>query len=338
VSRFRGNDNALVKLNMKLSRFINYFFSILLVTLCLSPFWPKGLWPLASLLQFAPLWLLGLPIVFLFLFNIFSKDMKYFVLTCLSAFILLFGLMGLKIGKYSPSPSRGEQVIKVLSVNLGEGVNYDQLRNLVGELDPDIVTLQEMNHSHDENIKRRMPPDFHTAFKNHLGIASRFPILESTFKTRRFLGEWGGVVGEAVLDTPYGFVTALSVHLESPRDGFEAVMDQKWQGLDEMKKITNRQEAESELASGMALSHEYVIVAGDFNMMEMHPLYNRYWSKLKNAFSKKGWGFGHTKFIRWHGVRIDHILVDKHFSIKKALVGPDLGGDHRPLYAEIVFD
>ena len=62
-------------------------------------------------------------------------------------------------------------------------------------------------------------------------------------------------------------------------------------------------------------------------------IFARHWSRYSDAFEEAGLGFGYTKFTRWHGIRIDHLLSDRGLSVVQCRVGPDVGSDHRPLIA-----
>ena len=66
-------------------------------------------------------------------------------------------------------------------------------------------------------------------------------------------------------------------------------------------------------------------------------IYATFFSELENTFNASGVGLGYTKYTRIHGIRIDHILTDKHFQTLAAEVGADFGGDHRPMIAKLVF-
>jgi len=72
-------------------------------------------------------------------------------------------------------------------------------------------------------------------------------------------------------------------------------------------------------------------------MRDGNPIFRHYWAKYSNAFSKVGFGFGYTHYTRWSGGRIDHVLYDFQWKASKAYVGPDLGGDHRPLVVDLEF-
>jgi endonuclease/exonuclease/phosphatase (EEP) superfamily protein YafD len=49
-----------------------------------------------------------------------------------------------------------------------------------------------------------------------------------------------------------------------------------------------------------------------------------------------GWGYGYSKFTRWHGLRIDHVLADDNWRVANSYVADDHGGDHRPVVANLV--
>jgi endonuclease/exonuclease/phosphatase (EEP) superfamily protein YafD len=124
--------------------------------------------------------------------------------------------------------------------------------------------------------------------------------------------------------------------LATPRDGIEALMDKKLGGISAMKAVTKSQETESFHASEWAKKYDGGVVVGDFNLQTKNPIFQKYWSYFKDAFSKQGNGFGYTKYTRWHGVRIDHVLTDQRWKIVRAYVGDDVGSDHRPLIVDLV--
>jgi endonuclease/exonuclease/phosphatase (EEP) superfamily protein YafD len=103
-----------------------------------------------------------------------------------------------------------------------------------------------------------------------------------------------------------------------------------------MDQTTADRRLESELASQMAAEVEGpIVIAGDFNMPVESAIYQQYWSNWENAFSSAGLGYGHTKFTRFFGARIDHVLVNREWDVLAARIGPNLGGDHRPLFVDL---
>jgi endonuclease/exonuclease/phosphatase (EEP) superfamily protein YafD len=57
------------------------------------------------------------------------------------------------------------------------------------------------------------------------------------------------------------------------------------------------------------------LVAGDFNMPAESAIFRECWANRTDAFRAAGWGFGHTKFSRWWGTRIDHILAGPPWAV-----------------------
>lgn len=82
--------------------------------------------------------------------------------------------------------------------------------------------------------------------------------------------------------------------------------------------------------------HSVDFLAGDFNMPIESHIYREFWGEPTNAFSAAGWGLGFTKHTRWHGVRIDHILVaNGEIGVVNAHVGPAFRSDHCSVVAEL---
>ncbi|MCA9407391.1 MAG: endonuclease/exonuclease/phosphatase family protein [Candidatus Omnitrophica bacterium] len=252
--------------------------------------------------------------------------------------VFLFGVMGYQLPSGKPS-LKSSYKIRVLTVNLGEGGEINKVAQHIEKIKPDIIAFQEVEHFQRAQIQGAVPEGWEVVFDEHLGVASHFKIRDFETKNRRFLGDWGGVVGRAELNAGrIGVINFFTVHLDSPREGVEALIRERFKGIVEMQKVTEDQIAESILAAKWAGSFENVIVAGDFNMLDANPIYHKYWSHFRNAFAQGGVGFGYTKHTRWHGVRIDHILTDKNWRILSAQVGPSFGGDHHPVSSEIIFN
>jgi endonuclease/exonuclease/phosphatase (EEP) superfamily protein YafD len=85
--------------------------------------------------------------------------------------------------------------------------------------------------------------------------------------------------------------------------------------------------------------HVPLILAGDFNMTADSPTYRETLSRYGNAFSRSGFGFGHTERPFKHGslfgIRIDHVLFGPDWQPCRCWVGPELGSDHLPVIADL---
>lgn len=81
-----------------------------------------------------------------------------------------------------------------------------------------------------------------------------------------------------------------------------------------------------------------MIVAGDFNSTPQGPGYQafRERSGLRDAAgSLLRSGTWPTALPRWLGIAIDHIFVSEDIVVLSYAIGPDLGGDHRPVIARL---
>jgi vancomycin resistance protein VanJ len=136
--------------------------------------------------------------------------------------------------------------------------------------------------------------------------------------------------------TVEGHISFCGLHLRTPRKGLEAVLKSWWGGLADLQKVTIERQREGD-AVGKWLNQcrGPMIVAGDLNLVADSAIYRRAFGGLSNGFASAGWGWGATKFTRFHGVRIDHILANGNWRFTRCRVGPDVGSDHRPLIADI---
>ena len=110
-----------------------------------------------------------------------------------------------------------------------------------------------------------------------------------------------------------------------------------WRGAPSVNENLRLRDHESALARAWTeRARGPLVITGDFNMPVESRIYQRHWSSFTNAFSAAGLGFGHTKETRWHGIRIDHVLVGEGWQCLDAFVAPrHLGGDHRPMVADL---
>jgi endonuclease/exonuclease/phosphatase (EEP) superfamily protein YafD len=65
-------------------------------------------------------------------------------------------------------------------------------------------------------------------------------------------------------------------------------------------------------------------------------IYRTSWGGFRNAFSRCGRGFGHTKLTNVFGIRIDHVLMSGHWACVDArVIASPYGGDHVPLIVDL---
>ncbi len=319
---------------------ISIVYLFLVVGLSLAPWWPASLWWLANCFQVLPLWILLVGAGWLLFLSLLLGDGKGCFINFMSGVMIVFFVMGFHWPVTSKTlPKDLEKFsLKVMSINIGGRSDLKSLLNYIEQTNPEVIAFQETEGPTQEFLLQNLPSmGWEVVFKEQLGLASRFPILESNYRNRRMFGDWGAVVAYFALKVHQGIVYIFNVHLETPRDGIEALMSEKIAGIAEMKRVTAVQERESFLAAQWSKEFTPLAVVGDFNMPIQNPLLQQYWGHLRDAFSQQGKGFGFTKYTRWHGVRIDHVLVDKNWAVRTIDVGPDIKGDHRPVLAVLSF-
>ncbi|MCK5341767.1 MAG: endonuclease/exonuclease/phosphatase family protein, partial [Candidatus Heimdallarchaeota archaeon] len=237
--------------------------------------------------------------------------------------------------------SRSDANIRVLSMNIGRdrevGIrfNYEKFIELIKDTKPDIIALQEAgNPSLLRMIEKAFPSDtWHGSFKEGFSIISK---MEMNDQEMDWDGRRGAIRKYQIKNRDH-VITFFNVHFMTPRPGFEALLTNGFSGIDMMKRITEVQRKEASMASRAIGSNANIIIAGDFNMSSIHPIYRKNWSSFLDAFSQKGFGFGYTKYLLFHGVRIDHVLCSSNWKIINAMVGPSLDCDHRPLIVDLKF-
>lgn len=322
--------------------FISFFYFLILCVFALAPYWPEEIWWLANVLQPLPLWPLGIPAAFFSLLALVTRDRGGIVVAVSSALILLFGVMGFQ-GPW-PRQFLGTEppryTLRVMTINLGGKVDLPALLKLIKEENPDIIAFQEASSISQSFLSHAGLPDsqWDLHLDKQLGLASRFEIVNFKSLDRRMIGRGEGFVGRYELKGPHGPIQFFNVHLETPRRAIETLLWERRDGFKEMLLLTERQEKESQAASRLAGASQAAVLAGDFNMLQSSPVFRKYWSRWADAFAKAGSGFGYTKHTRWHGARIDHVLYDPDsWMVQRVRVGPDLGGDHRPVIADLAF-
>jgi vancomycin resistance protein VanJ len=285
-------------------------------------------WWGGTLLCFAPRWPLAIPSLVLAVVGVRSWRTTFPPL--MVSGVALACWLGLVVPLGRVDPSR-QLPFRAITFNMqGSHADLSAFALWALEQRPDVMFFQE---SSGERLKQLMGPDWHwRESTGGLALASRHPILN---------------VEAADAERPNCLCASLQVetyvvrvgvvHLPTPRDGLESLVFKNRKFIDIMATERRNRVAASRAASEFLLGRMNVdVVGGDFNMPVESRIYQEFWSEATNAFSSAGWGLGHTKFTRWHGVRIDHILIaNPAVGAVHAYVGPALGSDHRPVFAEL---
>ena len=297
-------------------------------------------WP-ATLVLFAPRWLWALPLLALVPMALRRRPRLLWVLAA-TALVLVVPVLGWV--PPSPSSLTGPATppdLRVLTYNIGGGnLIPAEIVPWLDEVAPDVALFQECNAAIEPARAALVQRGWKVEVQHGSCMVSRHPIRKVEVRDTTEIWKMGGsgIIVRYEVAAPGRVIHIVNLHLETVREGLAAVMKRGWGGVSELELNIEQRDIESTLARAFALqTPDALVVAGDFNMPVESAIYRRYWSDFTNAFSSAGQGWGATKATRWHGIRIDHVLLGPGWVCVRAWVGPHLGMDHRPMIAEIAW-
>jgi endonuclease/exonuclease/phosphatase (EEP) superfamily protein YafD len=226
------------------------------------------------------------------------------------------------------------RVVRVMTCNvLGSSSDKVALGRLVLREQPDLVLLQES--ARDVEAQVFWQGRWHFAHAGEITLASRYPIM-GPIPIRLEQVRSAAIINFPVQLPDATTVNVFGVHLSTPRSALEAAVHfSRWTPQALQESMAGLWFESDNARRWMRQFPGPAIVAGDFNQPVEVAVFRRYWSDLGDAFSEAGFGLGPTKFTRWFGARIDHILHDSEWRARRSWVGPDIGSDHRPVFAEL---
>lgn len=301
-------------------------------------------WP-ATVLLFMGRWVFLLPLALLVPAALVARPASLGPLL-LGTLVALGPVMGFRTGWRGWLGEPTGTPVRVVTFNAEGGASVAPiLPELLVGWEADVVAFQECSDPliHAARAAARAARDWYEHDVNGLCLLSRFPIRDTVVMDRSMLQAMrrdAGAVGGAgyvvryTLQTPAGPIDVTNLHLETPRKGFEALM--ATDNATRLQLNTRERDIESTLASRFVRTGRAPrLVLGDFNTPVESRIFRRHWGELTDAFSRVGTGFGMTKYNGWIRVRIDHVLYGDAWQAARAVVGPDLGSDHRPLIVDL---
>lgn len=212
-----------------------------------------------------------------------------------------------------PSPAAGGFTVMGYNVK-SYSWGSDRVIATILEHDPDILCLQEGTFGGwaPPKVKAALGSEYNWAVGDLLSVASRFPIRES-----RMLVSRGQIrVMRAIVETPKGAVTILSVDLAPPQRRIDS------DAFDEFWALMEMQEGP-------------VIVVGDMNVPRGSHQLGRATRGLTDSFRSTGtprylatWP---SHFPLW---QIDHMFHREGVEVLNSWIGTSLASDHLPILAE----
>lgn len=240
--------------------------------------------------------------------------------------------------------------VRLLTYNvLGAYNDARGLTALARAEQPDVIVVQELTRSFDNDLVRRIGDAYPYRATTRLGptndgggVYSRLPIHDAQpFE----IVEDGNQFLRLRLDVGGQAVTLINVHTESPRlrtRNPPGPIPPLVRGFGSPGREAELQWLIRETAG---LDGPYIL-AGDFNLAAGSRPYRQFPDRWHDAFAERGRGFGHTFPTHdtfWRGrivigiplVRIDYILTSDGLAASQAWVPHIEGSDHLPVMADL---
>lgn len=309
---------------------------VLVVAVWLTMRFAGDRWWLGTVLLFGARWIWIVPAVVLApAALVFRRRLLWAVLA--AATIVMIPIMGLSVPvslpHHTPAP---EGKLAVLSCNVdGGNMNAEAMFKLINARQPDIIMCQEWA-SNEAVSPVLMQLGWHVRVERGLFFASRFPIISATLVPTK--EKWRDLAAIYQLQAPFGVITVINLHLETPRKGLEALRQGRRSQIQPVIDNMLRRQHESELVSHLARQVDGpLVVEGDFNLPADSAIFRDNWTWLDDAFSQAGLGYGYTKYMPLWGIRIDHLLTGPGWTVKSCKVQADIGSDHLPLFTKLEY-
>jgi endonuclease/exonuclease/phosphatase (EEP) superfamily protein YafD len=310
------------------------YTAALLVTWLLVATAGVSMWPV-TLFVYGPRWVAALPLALLGPLALLRRRRRLLVPLVLAAVVLAVPLLGFCVPWRTALRARSDgPVVRVMTCNI-DGRQSDKvaLGRLIVREKPDVVLLQESAPGTAGEVFWQ--GKWHLRHAGNITLASRYPIAEPISLDHELIR--AGTALNFPIRLPWAStVNLFAVHLPTPRYAMEEAAHLNWQSPAALVESLTTLWFESDtVRRWMVRFSGPVLVAGDFNQPVELVVFRRYWSDWRDAFSEAGLGFGATKLTRWFGTRIDHILHGPQWRSRWSWVGPDIGSDHRPLFADL---
>lgn len=306
--------------------FLVGFYVLILAGFACLPYWPSSSWMLATLISFSPLWPYALPL-FLLVPACFVTRQYGLIAALVFAVWLLIKISG-AVFFAADEVSDSSDPLVVITANMGGG-SIDALNKLIVENNADLIALQEVSEAWLAPLLNMSP--LHAVCVGDLCLLSHLNLKLVDAKSRKLLQDSGQFALQVEVELPSGALDFYVVHLKSPRTGFQALMANPVKGWRKLREVTDEMVTESWIASSWVAQGRHSLVAGDFNLPKVNPMYQQYWHGFSDAFDEGGSGVGYSKYTRLHGIQIDHILHSQGWTAAKTWIGSSLGGDHHPV-------
>jgi endonuclease/exonuclease/phosphatase (EEP) superfamily protein YafD len=240
---------------------------------------------------------------------------------CLFALLNLIPVLPFYIPESAEAQKKSH--LSVMTVNL-ESIcnhNFDRAAQYIKSLDPDIVSMQEIDTEFANYLKINLPQYRYSKFVTEsafsgAGLLSKYPLEQP--KVYQFGQNFPMIA--SVVKTPLGDILVFVVHPLAPYSEF------MWRN-------------ETTFADGIAqlckTSPLQIILLGDLNTTPFSFQYRHMLAVTGLKDGSKGFGYQPTWLADLPILGIDHCLLSKNLVATFQKIGPNILSDHLPLYVEI---
>ena len=270
-------------------------------------------------------------------------------LNLFSALLVLGPIMGFRTPLSTFFEQGSGTRLTIVSCNVQRGVgNIEAVLAEVIAAAPDLIVLQEAPTGV-QPIKEHFR-EWHVAHSGEYLVLSRWPLEQLEACRTEGFRRATGVLYE--VDAPDGRFLLYNVHLTTARYGLSKLRTDSLtsgQGVEELMEYQTRRNLEAEQTAAFVDAHRAetpLIAVGDFNMPASSSLFQQHWGEFSSAFDAAGFGYGYTSPCNTKGnswprntpwLRIDHVLLSRHFSPEASWIGRTDGSDHRMIAARVRF-
>ena len=297
-------------------------------------------WWVAGVNMFVPQWVWGLPAVVLLPLTAW-RARRWAWLPAMTLLIVAGPLMGW-CWSFHANPAGLPLRVMTYNVQLWGRASSSRVAAEIENARPDILCLQDARLPGGTALDELLE-HWHVASFRQYVIASRFPIVDSAVGDISYGGERHTYL-RARIKVGERHVIVSTAHFATPRGALRAFRAPAlWAaGVERIKtNLSHRVTQGAALANDLRDVKDPVVVAGDLNAPPQS-LASRALTDigLVDVFSAGGRGYGYTFGHTLRGeqsfLRLDRILVSRHFATVRARAGGATASDHRPVIADLV--
>jgi endonuclease/exonuclease/phosphatase (EEP) superfamily protein YafD len=263
-------------------------------------------------------------------------------LPLLTLLCVLGPMMGFRWNATVTPPAGIRMRVMTYNIQLWQRANLPSIISEIRAADPDVLCLQDARAGRTTELDEFLKAWHTTSFGQYV-IASKLPIADAIVGDISY-DEQTHTYLRARIRVGDVRVLVASAHFATPRDALTPFRSPEFWAVGVpliQKNLTQRLKQATALAEDVRDVKEPVIVAGDLNAPPQS-LASRMLTDLGLidvfAVAGRGYGytFGHTLLWRKSFLRLDRILVSRHFTPITSRVGSAAGSDHRPVIADLV--